>query len=186
LKAFRLYRGAFYYISFAKITMRFYPYESFYIETHLSPLEIQRLLYNNLQTKKDYYNPLKKSKYPSSKPYYGWASIDKFQISRNTYQNSLLPEILGTIISGPATRIYVRIKLKSGVRECWLLWMAAVGLAVLFFNINALIDWKFNLSCLMIVVMFMFGYLIAILPFKLESPESRDFLVKLFDGKVVQ
>jgi len=163
--------------------MRLYPYENFYIETQLSPEKIERLLRNNLQTEPSFWIFFKSTDFL---PYYGWATINRFQIRRNTsYRHAFLPVISGTIAGETSPFIHIKMRLSVAVQISLLLWTVIMGYYAVKLSIKELREGEFDSSVLIGYGMLAFYYLFATIWFKLESLKTKRFLIDLFEGKIV-
>jgi hypothetical protein len=168
------------------------PYEKYVLVSLLTPAEIGRRIEAAIEPRNTtVFNSFTRR---STKPYEGEHIGDRFEISRIIdYRNSFLPDISGHITPyGSQTRIAITMHLSPLVLVFMVVWLGTVGSMCLGIIITgslplerrlfkALSDPEFTPFG-----MFIFGCLLAIIPFKIESKKSKRFLANLFDGQEVK
>ena len=168
------------------------PYEKYVLESSLPPAEIGKRISDVIEPKKTaFFAPLYRK---SARPYEGQYVGDRFEISRIIdYRNSFLPDISGHIISfGNQTRIAINMQLSPFVLVFMAGWLGIVGLVCLSMLTYAVVQSEevsqreFTPLSLMPFGMFIFGCLLAVIPFKIESKKSKQFLASLFEGQEVK
>lgn len=165
------------------------PLEQYTISTALSADEIAQRLYllTNLSGKK--------IRVPQSQKnistYRGDVSKTGFKLSRYiSYQNSFIPIIRGNMEpQTDKTDIRITMKLQLFVKVFMIIWLSLAGLAslvVLIIAANLLFRGRIHLMeplAFIPVGMFIFGYLLMLLPFKLEAKKSKKELDLLFEAE---
>jgi hypothetical protein len=115
---------------------------------------------------------------PPAKPYEGTISGNTFKISRIiTGRNSFLPIIEGDIYSQPfGCSIKIRMSLHKIVLAFMILWLWTTGSIGMF----ALFAWFVEPSVgpifLPILGMFIFAWLLCLIPFKIEAKSAIKFM----------
>ena len=161
--------------------MGFYPYENFYIETDLSPNDIESRLSLAVERKRLYSFGSKFRTY--DKPYNGAVEHLQFKIIRNvSYRNIFLPQIEGVIIPGAKTCVHVIMRLKPPTVTFMISWIAAGILFGLGLTIKSIIDNDYQIYTVPSYAIAVFGYLLSTLSFKYESSQSKDYLFKFLAG----
>lgn len=175
-------------------TSKFLPVEEYSILTSLSPEEVAQRLsqVTDLSRKR---MQLQIPRFPQFKKtistYTGSLSKTDFKISRNiSYQNSFLPVIAGTIGSfSGKTEIRISMKLHIFVKVFMIIWLSLTGLAalgVIIVALNLLVRGRIHVMNPMTLIpigMFLFGYMLMLLPFKIESRKSKKDLNALFEAE---
>lgn len=168
---------------------KYFPFENYVLTTRLSVEEVIRCLAENIEPKKNFrFSLFSKG---SNKPYEGQILGNTFTISRIiNYRNSFLPIITGHISTySGETQINVKMRLDTFVLIFISLWLGIVGFACLgiilrgVFQIQQILQDDFSPMTLIPFAMFLFGCLLATLPFKVESKKSKEFLEHLLDGQ---
>ena len=115
---------------------------------------------------------------PPAKPYEGTISGNTFKISRIiTGRNSFLPIIEGDIHSQPfGCSIKIRLTLHKIVLAFMILWLWTTGSIGMFALFAWLVEPSVGPIFLPILGMFVFGWLLCLIPFKIESKSAIKFL----------
>lgn len=168
--------------------MRLLPYEDFYINSPLTPAEIQIKLEQELL-----------SPQPSLQPFGNWNGNNNgtaffkgyafngiFEIERCiAYRNSFLPKIKGeTYPNLQGSRVHIQMKLMSVILIFMCIWMSGTVIAFISMLISELNDSNLNVDILVPFGMFIFGYSLTTLSFKWESKLSKNKLLDLFEGQI--
>lgn len=165
------------------------PIESYTLTSTLNIDEIKKRISGNIEPKKTLRLSLFGNN--STKPYEGEISGDTFQISRIiNYRNSFLPIITGHISSYVGqTVIEIKMQPATSVIVFMCLWLGIVGFVCLLFLMGELFSLKeitqngFSFGTAIPFIMFLFGWLLTFLGFKLESKKSKQFLSNLLEGQ---
>ena len=153
------------------------PFESLTITTSLTFSEVLRRLDEVVTPSKPFRITLPFGP-PPVKPYEGTISGKTFRINRIiTGRNSFIPIIKGDIHSQPfGCSIKIRMSLHEIVIGFMLLWLWTTGSIGLF----ALFAWFVEPSVgpifLPLIGMFIFGWLLCLIPFKIEAKLAIKFL----------
>jgi hypothetical protein len=160
----------------------FLPYERYELLTALTQDELLERLFLNVKAYERF------SLFPPAKEgslYEGSVSPHEFHIHKViNYRNSFNPEIKGTIKTDTeGCKISIVVKLNPVVFAFMCVWMGgalcgAISVVVIDIQQN-----KFDPASLIIIGMFLFGYVLATGGFKFESGDARIFLKKLFDAE---
>lgn len=162
---------------------KYLPIESYTLVTKLPVEEVLKRLADNIEPEKIIrFSLFNKA---TGKPYEGQMVGRTFKITRIIdYRNSFLPVITGRISSFLGeTEIKVKMRLSPFIFVFMSFWLGTV----VFFGLQIIYTQLFELRQFSSVIlaplgMFLFGYLLTILPFKAESKKSKAFLATLFDG----
>jgi hypothetical protein len=170
--------------------MRFLPFECLTIETHLGPEEAQQRL--NEAVNRPVTTGLGFWLFGSAnKPYHGNVSGYKFKIARVIwYRNLFLPNILGQIWpESNGSSIHVTMRPHVLALAFMVAWLGITGYQCLnslgnvilsLMNVNATLMQTDLAFGLLHGVLFLFGYVLCIGSFKVESIPSKSFLRDLF------
>ena len=161
------------------------PFVNFTITTSLSPDEVQKRIFDRVQSARQF-SFLKND---ATSPYEGSVWNDGFEIQRIiNYRSSFNPVICGQIYAnGNKTEIDVIMKLPTFTKVFSILWLSTVGLACLGILIGGISHLKqilksgFSPAILIPFGMFLFGCALVTIPFKLETRVSGKFLIELFE-----
>jgi hypothetical protein len=161
--------------------MKFLPYEKMVFHSNLKEDEVKKKLVNVTEPIKGCRFQL--VRFNSTSKYAGEINGSSFQINRIiSYRNSFLPQIIGKIepqISGCTIRVIMRLHLF--VLVFLLVWLGIVGLVAVSMIIAAILFDSNNQLFFFPLGMFIFGCLLSILAFKLESSKSKKDLKTLFE-----
>jgi hypothetical protein len=163
--------------------MAFYPFENFYIITHLKPAEVHECLEKEVEPNHDY-------KFFSDDEYTtyfaGYVVNGTFNFKRVIYnRNSFLPQIIGTTESYlNGSRIHVKMRMRMVIIIFMGLWLAGAGLGGLIFIATNAFNNKFEAVSLVPFGMFIFGYLMSTGFFKYESNIAKNKLLELLNGQL--
>jgi hypothetical protein len=115
---------------------------------------------------------------PPAKPYEGTISGNTFKISRIiTGRNSFLPMIEGEIYSQPfGCSIKIRMSLHNIVLAFMILWLWTTGFIGMFSLCVWIVDRSVGPIFIPILGMFLFGWFLCLIPFKIEAKAARKFL----------
>lgn len=165
-----------------------FPFEKYTLTTKLSYDEIYKRLADNIEPKSFHFFSFNRN---SSKPYEGEILGNSFTISSIiNYNNSFLPVIKGNI-SAMIGQTQIVIKMRPAIFSLIFgsLWLGIVTLACILLILAGLIQFKqliehgFSPAFLVPFGMFIFGCLIFLIPFKIESKKSRKFLTALLNAE---
>lgn len=163
------------------------PYDKISLQTRLTTQEVQRKLDSVTAPRRGYFT-LKRT----IEPYEGKVAEESFRINRIIYyrRNSFLPSIIGNIRSGLNGTI-VQIKM----RPVWMvlifmaIWLGIVGsvcvtvLYLLIANFNKTFTQGLSPAAIIPFAMFIFGYGILMIGYRVESSKSRDFFKDLLEAE---
>jgi len=167
---------------------KYLPLENCVLTTNISTLEILKRIADNIEPKQGF-NLISLNTRKYIKPYTGHINGLTFTMSRNiNYGNSFSPIITGKLetFSGKS-EIKLTMRLVGFVAVFISFWLGVVGLVCLGIIIAGLSRLKqisqngFSPMVLLPFVMFAFGVLLVLLPFKYESKKSIQFLSTLLD-----
>jgi hypothetical protein len=115
---------------------------------------------------------------PPAKPYEGTISGNTFKISRIiTGRNSFLPIIEGYIHSQPfGCSIKIRLTLHKIVLAFMILWLWTTGSIGMFALFAWLVEPSVGPIFLPILGMFIFAWLLCLIPFKIEAKSAIKFM----------
>jgi len=153
------------------------PFDSLTITTSLTFSEVLRRL-DEVVTPPKLFRITLPFGAPPAKPYEGTISGNTFKISRIiTGRNSFLPIIEGYIHSQPfGCSIKIRMSLHKIVLAFMMLWLWTTGSIGMF----ALFAWFVEPSVgpifLPILGMFLFAWVLCLIPFKIEAKSATKFL----------
>jgi hypothetical protein len=163
------------------------PFEKYNLTTKLSYDEIYKRLADNIEPKRSFqFFAFNRN---STKPYEGEIWGNSFTISRIiNYNNSFLPVIKGNILTMIGQN-QINIKMRPAIFFLIFgsLWLGIVTLACILLILAGLVQFKqiiqngFSPAFLIPFGMFIFGCLIFLIPFKIESKKSRKFLAALLE-----
>lgn len=121
------------------------------------------------------------------KPYEGTISGNTFKISRIVHgRNSFLPVIEGEIHSESfGCSIAIKMTLYKVVIIFMLYWLSITGSFWIFALLAWLVDRSVGPIFLPILGMFIFGWLLCLIPFKIEAKKTTKFLFNLFREELV-
>jgi hypothetical protein len=164
--------------------MRFLPYESFVMRSNLKEDElIVRLKEIIIPTRTFRFHIIG---IKSSGKYEGQLNERTFQINRIiSYRNSFLPQIIGEIepqFNGSLIRIKMRLHLIVLIFIS--IWLGVVGLISASIVVSSILFGSFPGFAFVPLGMFVFGYLLTLLAFKVESSRSKQDLKKLFESEI--
>ena len=153
------------------------PFESLTITTSLTFSEVLRRLDEVVTTPKPFRITLPFGP-PPVKPYEGIISCNTFKISRIiTGRNSFIPIIKGNIHSQPfGCSIKITMNLHKIVMAFMILWLWTTGSIGMFALFAWLVEPSVGPIFLPILGMFVFGWLLCLIPFKIESKSAIKFL----------
>ena len=158
--------------------MKLLPYDTFSFQTALTMDEIVKRMENNIEPKKLF------KFLGGEKIFQGSFSESGFQISRRIkYNNSFLPVIKGCF-SQKQNRIDVNIKmtLHPIVTFFMFIWFSGVGLALVATTKNFnFIHLRSNISELMPIGMFLFGWILMTACFWPEARKAKKQLFEIFE-----
>lgn len=115
---------------------------------------------------------------PPAKPYEGTISGNTFKISRIiTGRNSFLPIIKGEIYSQSfGCSIKIRMSLHKIVLAFMILWLWTTGFIGMFSLFAWYVEPSVGAIFLPILAMFFLGWLLCLIPFKIEAKAATKFL----------
>ncbi|HMG81481.1 MAG TPA: hypothetical protein VK559_00465 [Ferruginibacter sp.] len=170
--------------------MKYLPFENYTLLTKLSSEEIKKRLAENLVAKRKGLSFLSLDN-RAIRPYEGEIIEDTFSINRIiNYRNSFLPMITGSI-SKPYGKTEIAIKMRPALFTLIFIafWLGIVGMvciAILIIGIIKISSIHLSeISPLLLIPfgMFIFGCALSIIPFKIESKKSKEFLQLLFQAE---
>ncbi len=152
------------------------PFENCMLTTGLSHDEVSKRLAKQVQPGRGISFSLICRR--ARKPYQGNISDSKFNISRIvTNRNSFIPVISGEImdISG---QVQIKIMMRPQISTLLFMsvWLGIVGLVSIVALGAALIPF----------IMFVFAYGMVMYVFRTESRESKDFLARILEARIVE
>ena len=168
---------------------KFLPFENFNLRTNLTKAEVLDRITNNIEPKKTFqfsFFPKKRTK-----PYEGKIIGNSFEISRIIYyRNSFVPFIKGSIHSDDhGTEIAIAMRLFTSVIIFTLLWFGAAALICIGALVAAFVQSTegFQHGAWLVVVipfsMIIFLHIMIRGAFKMESIQSKKFLMELLEAK---
>lgn len=115
---------------------------------------------------------------PPAKPYEGTISGNTFKINRIIIgRNSFFPIIKGDIHSQPfGCSIKIRMTLHKIVLAFMILWLWTTGSIGMFSLFAWYVEPSVGAIFLPILAMFIFGWLLCLIPFKIEAKAATKFL----------
>ena len=121
------------------------------------------------------------------KPYEGTISGNNFKINRIIRgRNSFLPVIEGEISPESfGCSIEIKMNLHKFVLIFMIYWLSTTGSFWIFALLAWLVDRSVGPIFLPILGMFIFGWLLCLIPFKLEAKATTKFLFNLFREELV-
>jgi hypothetical protein len=155
--------------------MLYLPYEKYQIESTLSLDSIEGKLNQNVETNISAIS----YRYLGIKPFRGHIGKNYFKVWRIIkYRNSFLPVITGKLCpTETGSKIEVFLRLNYSVMIFWALWMlAAICFLIMFIFILAGVEKLFSLVPLFMIV---FGYLLCMIPFNIESSKAKEILKEI-------
>ncbi|MEG4942538.1 hypothetical protein [Microcoleus sp. F4-D5] len=157
--------------------MSLIPFESLTITTSLTFSEVLRRLDEVVTTPKLFRVILPFSP-PPVKPYEGTISGKKFKINRIIIgRNSFIPIIEGDIHPQKfGCYIKIRMSLHKIVLGFMILWLWTTGSIGMFALFAWLVEPSVGAIFLPILGMFIFGWLLCLIPFKIEAKAAIKFL----------
>ena len=169
--------------------IKYLPFENYILTTNLRTDEVCKRLSENIEPKN--LSIFSSPNRNSTKQYEGNISGNIFQISRIiSYRNSFLPIIKGNISSSYGqTQIKIKMHLVTFVLIFISLWLGVVGLVCIGILLAGILQLRlilangFSPMLLIPLGMFIFGCALTIIPFKIESKKSKEFLTNLLDGQ---
>ncbi|OOQ57982.1 hypothetical protein [Mucilaginibacter pedocola] len=165
--------------------MKFFPYERFNIITPLSPEEVHQRLLEEIKPPTELsFKELFKGK--SHHYFRGVAWPTAFEVEPQiSGRNSFVPKITGkTEFYLNGSSIYVTMALKTPVLVFMCAWLGMVCFAFITILL-AVVKQGGPLTPLVIpLIMFCFGYGMALFGFKSKSGDAREKLVRMFDGNL--
>ncbi len=166
--------------------MKYLPFEHIIYKTKLNEEELLLRLESIIEEKKIFRFRLFNNN--ESKPYEGQVEGNTFKISRIiNYRNSFLPVITGMVEkSFDHSTITVKMRLNLFVLIFLIVWFSITLFGSFALTIKFLSDMKFDPMYLIPFGMLIFGYLIAILPFKFESKKSKNDFKMLFEAEIIK
>jgi len=161
--------------------MNIFPFESVTYESHLSETEIKKRLSGVLKSSR---NRNMNTGNKGLQSYDGYLSENNFEIRRKiNYQNSFLPLIKGEFIQA-SNKVTIKIKMRLQILViifmsiwCGITFSIFVGLFI-----SDVIDNKPFDNTLMPLGMLVFGYIITVVGFKIESYIAKKDLKKIFES----
>lgn len=159
--------------------MKFLPYEKYNRYTRLSLEAVHQRLADNIEQR------AKSESKNTTKPYRGQLTNETFHISRVIdYRNSFLPVTNGVYSrENGVTRIRIRMQLDNTYLVFYAIWMGLVGCTGVLAPFWAASGKGFDGQSLMPMGMFVLGYVIMIISFKVESGKAKKFLATLLDAQ---
>lgn len=118
--------------------------------------------------------------------YEGEIRENAFRISRIIYyRNSFLPTIQGSVSEDDGrTLIRVKMQLNDFVKVFVIIWMSLVSIAVIGMTLAVLTSRTFHPTLLIPYGMWVFGYLLTVVAFKLEALKSKRFFATLLQAEI--
>lgn len=171
--------------------MKFLPFENYVLMIKLSADEVYKRLFDNIEAKKGL--RFFSFNHRSTKPYEGEISGNMFIINRIIdYRNSFRPVITGQISTfAGQTQINVKMGLSIPVLIFISFWLGTLGLVCMgmlligLLQIKEILQQGFPPELLIPFGMFIFGYLVIYIAFKVESIKSKEFLATLLDAEEI-
>ncbi|MEG3843181.1 hypothetical protein [Microcoleus sp. herbarium14] len=153
------------------------PFESLTITTSLTFSEVGRRL-DEVVTPPKLFRIILPFAPPPAKPYEGTISGNTFKINRIVIgRNSFFPIIKGDIHSQPfGCSITIRMSLHKIVVAFMILWLWTTGSIGMFALFAWLVEPSVGPIFLPILGMFVFGWLLCLIPFKIEAKSATKFL----------
>lgn len=166
--------------------MRLLPYENFYLLSQIKPADLQARLEKEVEPVVGF--SFKRLFSRSSSFYFSGYTVNGiFQIKRVIfYRNSFLPRIYGEIepyLNG--SQIHIKMRMHVLVIVFMSIWLGGVLFGAIAFLIGNII-YGFNITSLIPVVMFLFGYGIMMGGFKYESRKAKAKLLIIFNAETCQ
>jgi len=162
--------------------MRFLPFENLVFESILSVKELEDRINLSIEPKKTFRVPFK-----NTKPYEGYLFGDTLVINRIiNYGNSFLPKIKGEILKANGkTRIKVKMRMHIFVYAFMTFYCCGAGFGFIGMLISSIKENKFESDIFIPLGLLIFGYLLTMFGFKIESEKSKKDLEKMFKSKIL-
>jgi hypothetical protein len=165
----------------------FLPFENYMLTTKLSVDEVLKRIADNIQQKQGFSFSTFSRNY--TKPYTGQIIGTTFTMNRNiNYRNSFLPVITAQITPFPGqTQVNIKMLPTTFTLIFISFWLGVVGLACIGTLFMGLLQFGqilrngFSPIFLLPFGMFVFGYLLVYVGFKVESKKSKIFLANLLE-----
>ena len=168
--------------------MNYFPFENAKFLSNLKSDELVRHLSDSIERvhPSKFKSPSRSSK-SYYKPYQGTISNNEFTVLRNiSYENSFRPVIHGTIREFLShTEVSIEMKLHRFVRRFIILWLSMTMFAFIVTLIDSVNAAKFTLSTFGPLGAFLFGYLLTMIGFNIESRKTKKDFQNLLKAKLV-
>jgi len=164
-------------LKIVKFLRLFIPFESLTITTSLTFSEVLHRL-DEVVTPPKLFRIIIPFGPPPAKPYEGTISGKTFKINRIIIgRNSFFPIIQGDIHSQPfGCSIKIRMTLHKIVIGLMILWLWTTGSIGMFSLFAWFVEPSVGAIFLPILGMFIFGWLLCLIPFKIEAKSATNFL----------
>lgn len=154
------------------------PFEKFTLMTSLTILEIQAKLLLNVETTHKAF-----LYYKTNKPYKGKIGDNGFKIMRITNgEKSLLPIVKGKFIEQEnQTAVKVSMRLNNLAAIFMLIWLSGTLIGGIYMLGVTLFTGSHTLAGLILLGLFLFGYLFCIFSFNNEAEKAKAFVNKMLE-----
>lgn len=169
-----------------KTIYKYIPYEKLTISSAYRAEEVLARIAQNTEMEMTFKKRfLGRIKMRSNNTYEGTVSDKGFEISRVIfYRNSFLPLIIGDVRDQPfGSEIDLTLRMNWVVIIFAMIWMGFVTLACLAVLVYILFTGEFDRILLMPFGMWLFGFVLFLGGFKLESIRSRNHLMELLNAQ---
>jgi len=160
--------------------MKYLPFDTYILRTQMSVADAKNKLAQNLVERKWFRGGLFSN---IDEPFEGIITGDTFNINRVIrYRNSFLPFIFGNFLKTyDGTDIKIKMRPNMAVVVFMSFWMGIVGIVsvIMFFNILFNPE-PFSFFFLIPFGMFLFGYLLIMGSYSIESNKAKKLLIDLF------
>jgi hypothetical protein len=170
-------------IEIVKVYKSLVPFERLIIPTTLTFSEVLERLNEVVEPPKIFRITLFKR---PAKPYEGTISGNTFKISRIIRgRNSFLPVIEGAIYPESfGCSIEIKMSLHKIVIVFMIYWLSIIGSVGMFALFAWFVDRSVGPIFLPLLGMFIFGWLLCLIPFKIEAKATTKFLLTLFAQEI--
>jgi hypothetical protein len=159
--------------------MNYLPYEGIAFKSKLPSSEILRLVQENITRSKGSGS----MGMDRSNSYYGKITGQSFHLERKiNYRNSFLPEIKGEVSQVENESIInIEMRLSTVVSIFLIIWLGGAIIGIVVFLLESIREGQLELSIFGPILMFIFGYVLAMGGFGFESSKTKNYLAKLFE-----
>ena len=168
---------------------KYLPVENYTLTTRLPVAEVRRRIADSIEPKTSFILPM--SNKGRLKPYEGQLVGDTFTINKIIdYKNSFLPIITGNIsASRGQTEVAIKMGLAPLVLVFIVMWFSIISMICLSILLSGLLRFSqilqpgFDYALLIPFGMLLFFCGITVIPFRIESKKSKQFLAELLNGQ---